>query len=268
MFLYNVVSTTFGNKSLLYVKIFWCAFKVLAQGIENVNFLIHFVVEDFKVISVLFNFTHWGARKASENFKMGLGLVVQRTLWHLKMYKPRKKWQFVNLEPNWGIDSLIIHMVWNWQEFITSSSILYHVIVYKVYIEMVKTFKSLLMTPWTKTRSVLKLWSLLNPLKQVYFEHLITLSYNYHQDLFNVVSHASIGNDLIHVSWVLVVESQIVSSIFDLFFGHSIPNSQLQKENVNFYLIFYVSRHLKYYIGGSIWIIYIFVPRIWNIPKL
>lgn len=88
-------------------------------------------------------------------------------------------------------------MVWTWEAFITSSCIVYHVIVYKVYIEMAKTFKSLYMTPQTKTCSVLKLWSLLNPLKQVYFEHVITLSYSPHQDIFNVVSHASIGSDLL-----------------------------------------------------------------------
>jgi hypothetical protein len=73
------------------------------------------------------------------------------------------------LEPNWVIDSFIIHMVWTWEEFITSSFIVYHVIVYKVYIEMVKFFKSLHMTPQTKTCSVLKIWSLLNPSKKVIF---------------------------------------------------------------------------------------------------
>jgi hypothetical protein len=63
----------------------------------------------------------------------------------------------MNLEPNWVIDSLIIHMVWTWEEFITSSCIVYHVIVYKVYMEMAKTLKSFHMTPQIKTSSVLKL---------------------------------------------------------------------------------------------------------------
>jgi len=126
-------------------------------------------MEDFKALSVFFNFSHWGARKTCKNFKMGLGLALQVELFDIWKCTNEEKWQFVNLEPNWVIDSFIIHMVRTWEEFIVSSFIVYHVIVYKIYIEMTKTCKSLDMTPQIKTCSVLKLWSLLNSLKPSLF---------------------------------------------------------------------------------------------------
>lgn len=86
-------------------------------------------------------------------------------------------------------------------------------------------FLRISMTPQIKTCSVLKLWNLLNPLKQVYFEHV--------HYLIVLIKIFSMLFEMLQLVWFdscfLSFSGWESNCWFDFqpFFGHLVPNSQL-----------------------------------------